>query len=101
MINQQTFGGKVAQLVERYCQEIEPDETLDMLDTELMLRSKLDTALAGGPVNQDGGGGYVGLKMSVEDHLTILGEVGFTAGEVWRKGKSAIILAEKSAQQTR
>ncbi len=95
LMNHQTFGGRSASIVDKYCGFLDAKACLDPLDKELMRRSHIDTQLAGGPVNADAGGGYAGLPLDVSDHLTILEDIGFEAAEIWRKGKSAIILGVK------
>ncbi len=95
-INQLTFGGTSAAFTDTYAQHLQATPNFDPIDQELFMRSKLDTELAGGPVNTDGGGGYRGLDIDANTHIDILQSKGFTAAEIWRKGKSALILAEKS-----
>ncbi|GDY14535.1 hypothetical protein LBMAG53_34130 [Planctomycetota bacterium] len=95
LINHQTFGGQSAKIVDSYCAFMDSKAIMDPLDKELMRRSQIDTKHAGGPVNSGGGGGYKGLNMDASEHIEILRSIGFEAGEIWRKGKSAIIMAIK------
>jgi SAM-dependent methyltransferase len=96
LINHQTFGGPAALLTDSLCPFLDSNVALDHLDKELMLRSRHDTMLGEGPVNARLAGKYYqGLHLDVSDHLEILTKVGFTAGEIWRKGKSAIIIGQK------
>lgn len=100
-LNHQNFGGSNAHLIDAYCGFMESKAKQDLLDSELMRRSHLDTRLAGGPVNQDGGsGGYKGLSIDANEHLTLLRDVGFSATEIWRQGKSAILLAQKPSKKS-
>ena len=100
LVNHQTFGSPAERLIDTYCPFLDSKALQDPLDAELLRRSHLDTKKAGGAVNKDGVGGYQGLVMTAHEHLDILREAGFVAEEVWRKGKSAIILGEKPANKT-
>jgi len=45
-------------------------------------------------------GAYAGLSLTVQEHLEILRSTGFVAGEIWRKGTSAMIMAVKEPTPT-
>ena len=95
LVNHQTFGCRHGQLFDKYCGSLDSVSLQDPLDAELMRRSHLDTKRAGGPVSKEGSGGYRGLALEASEHLAMLRDIGFDAEEVWRKGKSAMILAER------
>ncbi|MBT3381549.1 MAG: class I SAM-dependent methyltransferase [Lentisphaerae bacterium] len=102
LINHQAFGPFCQgfdQELARLCPSLQQKGVWDDLDTELARRSL--SVQRSSPHDMPGSvGAYAGLSLTVQEHLEILRSTGFVAGEIWRKGTSAMIMAVKEPTPT-
>ena len=98
LVNHQTFGLNSSDGDRLYAgplQSLTEKAVLDPLDRELNRRSHLDAKrfASTNPVGSEGA--YTGLPLPAERHLEALSACGFIAEEVWRLGRSGMVVGMK------